>query len=50
LYLLNGKVISDPLKVPSSAIIAMETYDEASGQKYFGDKGKYGVLLLKTRS
>jgi N-acetylmuramoyl-L-alanine amidase len=50
LYFLNGKIISNPQNIPSSSVIAMESYDEASGQKYFGDKGKYGVLLLKTKS
>jgi hypothetical protein len=50
LYFLNGEMINNPERISKSAIIAMESYDAGSGLKYFGEKGKYGVLLLKTKS
>ena len=57
LILLNGKPYSQDEKINAgqqnispSAITSMESYDEESGKKYFGEKGKNGVLLLSTKS
>jgi len=49
LVYLDGKICTNPSGISSASIRSMETYDEASGKKYFGDKGRYGVLLLNTR-
>jgi hypothetical protein len=54
LIYLNGKAFYPNNAISanfSSAIItSMESYDEETGKKYFGEKGKYGVLLLTTKS
>lgn len=50
LYFLNGKVTDDPKSILKLEVTYMESYDPGSGKKYFGDKGKNGVLILKTKS
>lgn len=50
LYYLNGKVTNDPKSILKIDVLYMESYDPGSGKKYFGEKGKNGVLLLKTKS
>lgn len=50
LYYLNGKVTDDPKSILKIDVLYMESYDPGSGKKYFGEKGKNGVLILKTKS
>lgn len=50
LYYVNGQVSNNPESVIKSNILYMESYDAASGKKLFGEKGKNGVLLLRTKS
>ena len=50
LYYLNGKVTNDPKSILKIDVLYMESYDPGSGKKYFGEKGKNGVLILKTKS
>ncbi len=50
LYYVNGKVTDNPVSISKLDVIYMESYDPGSGKKFFGEKGKHGVLLLKTKS
>ena len=50
LFLLNGKVSTNPETVNSIDIVFMESYDALSGRIIFGEKGKYGVLLVNTKN
>lgn len=48
-YYLNGKIISDPGVIRKEEVVSMESYDAGSGFAAFGENGKNGVLLIRTR-
>ena len=49
LYFVNGKIIKGQCSVKKEDVVSIESYDAASGSKVFGAKGKYGVILIKTK-
>ncbi len=50
LYYVNGKISSNPGTIKKENVSSMESYDAGAGKLYFGDKGKYGVTLITTKS
>ena len=50
LFYVNGKITTHPESIKKEAVVFMETYDEGAGKKIFGEKGKHGVTIIKTKS
>jgi TonB-dependent SusC/RagA subfamily outer membrane receptor len=49
LFYLNGKIANPKRAITGSNVSKMESYDEETGKKYFGVKGKSGVLRITTK-
>jgi hypothetical protein len=50
LFYVNGKLTSNVESIKKEDVVFMESYDAGAGKKIFGEKGKYGVLMIKTKS
>ena len=50
LFYVNGKLTSNSVSIKKENLIKIESYDAGSGKFFFGEKGKYGVTLITTKS
>jgi hypothetical protein len=50
LYIVNGKLASNPAAIKKETVSAIESYDGGAGKLVFGNKGKNGVMLITTKS